>query len=967
MGDPFIGTTIDKYKIVEPLGRGATADVYKAYQPALDRYVAIKILHSFLATDKEFLRRFQNEAQAAANLRHPRVVQVYDFKAFDDQCYMVMELINGHTLEAQMRKLAASDEIMALDEAFRITRDIASVLSYAHSQGMIHRDVKPANVMINQKNQVILTDFGIAKLLNSTLHTATGSIVGTPYYMAPEQGLGGGGDARSDLYSLGVMLFEMVTGQLPYQAETAVGLLLKHISAPIPIPSQLNPSISPDIDRIIVKALAKNPDNRYQTAAALIEHLDLAENRIPIPDAALPTVSTSPPQPSTSSAVMTEADWMASPYTLSHGRVANNPMELPAVCDAEWDRAAEHFTRGYITRWLRDGINFLRAAHRHALADELEPIVTRAESIVKQVQTEDEIAQSAGLEELLEFLGAPSPILNVVPEEVNLPATGVGEVGRPVTLTITNRGRGYLSGSVVCRVPWLKTPSKRFGCTSGGRCRVTVKPDLSDLPSGRIRSKHALWIHSVGGDQSLAVQVDMLPAVLQVDTSTLDFGTVGQGENAQTMFTLRNSGRGYLEGKISCQVPWLTVSQEQLSLSPGDSTSVTVQSDSRSLPPGDINQSKALVVESTGGQATLDAHIRVLASNLIVEPTRLDLGTMDLVENKAETAILTVRNDGHGVLTGEITTGADWLDVEPTTFRCQAGEAQQLHLSTAQVKVGNHQLTLQVTSNTGTTEVPVLLRAHFSLAPEMVRIPSGGFLRGSSEENPIALTSEKPQRRIYLTVYWIGKYPMTNAQYAAFTEATGRHPPEHWHGDRPPRGEENHPVVNVSWWDAAAYCRWLAEITGEPYRLPTEAQWEKAARGTDGRMYPWGNKWDENKCNAKRRRCHRPKRGTTPVGAFSPAGDSPCGCADMAGNVMEWVSDWYKEDYYAISSISENPYGPASGAVKVLRGGSWSDGPAGVRATNRIYSSRKLTSPEIGFRCALVRKLADPSTTQPQE
>jgi serine/threonine-protein kinase len=249
----------------------------------------------------------------------------------------------------------------------------------------------------------------------------------------------------------------------------------------------------------------------------------------------------------------------------------------------------------------------------------------------------------------------------------------------------------------------------------------------------------------------------------------------------------------------------------------------------------------------------------------------------------------------------------------------------------------------------------------------MVRIPSSGFLRGSSEKDPIALTSEKPQRPIYLTVYWIGKYPVTNVQYTAFIEATERRPPEHWHGDRPPKGEENHPVVNVSWWDAAAYCRWLAEVTGEPYRLPTEAQWEKAARGTDGRIYPWGNEWDESKCNAKRKRGHRLKRGTTPVGAYSPAGDSPYGCADMAGNVMEWVSDWYKEDYYAISSISENPYGPASGAVKVLRGGSWSDGPAGVRAANRIYSSRKLTSPEIGFRCALVPKLADSSTTQPQE
>jgi iron(II)-dependent oxidoreductase len=222
-------------------------------------------------------------------------------------------------------------------------------------------------------------------------------------------------------------------------------------------------------------------------------------------------------------------------------------------------------------------------------------------------------------------------------------------------------------------------------------------------------------------------------------------------------------------------------------------------------------------------------------------------------------------------------------------------------------------------------------------------------LRGSDERDRAAAPGEKPQRQIYLSEYWIGKYLVTNAQYAVFVDAGGRKPPEHWIDGRPPEGQENHPVVNVSWWDAVSYCRWLAEMTDKPYRLPTEAQWEKGARGSDGRLYPWGSRWENGVCNAHEAR----QRGTTPVGTFSPAGDSPYGCADMAGNALEWVADWYKEDYYARSTVSHDPFGSASGAVKVLRGGSWSSTQRGVTCAARLGSSQTTTNLEIGFRCAM--------------
>jgi len=569
---------------------------------------------------------------------------------------------------------------------------------------------------------------------------------------------------------------------------------------------------------------------------------------------------------------------------------------------------------------------------------------------VRRIMDSDDIARNVGLEEFLESLGASPPTMDITPKRLDLPAVGVGENGQPATLTIVNKGRGYLFGRIVCRVPWLRARPERFGCTAEERCTVTVKTDLSGLPASRLQSPDGLQIRSVGGDQDVAVQVDIRPSVLQVDSSTLDFGTVGQGEAAQATFNLRNGGRGYLSGRVRCRVPWLTATPTQFKVPTGDSIQVAVSADSQALTPGDMTYDWSLMVESNGGHAVLGLKMQVLPPVLEVKPSHINLGTLDLAHPEAErSAILTVGNAGPGVLTGAAKVENDRLVIEPAAFRCRAGETQQLRLSTPQLKPGNLNQPVQIVSNAGVVEIPVLLRVRFSKEPEMVRIPAGGFLRGSQEGDRRAAASEKPQRQIALDEYWIGKHPVTNEQYAVFLMATGHQAPDGWEGNTPPTGKEKHPVVNVSWWNAVAYCRWLAELTDKPYRLPTEAQWEKAARGTDGRVYPWGNRWSSRKCNSE----EDDGAGTTAVGSHSPAGDSPYGCADMAGNVLEWTSDWYHEEYYALSAADRNPYGPSSGAVKVLRGGSWSADRWGVRCASRYQGNRKATSPEAGFRCAI--------------
>jgi formylglycine-generating enzyme required for sulfatase activity len=326
---------------------------------------------------------------------------------------------------------------------------------------------------------------------------------------------------------------------------------------------------------------------------------------------------------------------------------------------------------------------------------------------------------------------------------------------------------------------------------------------------------------------------------------------------------------------------------------------------------------------------------------------------------------------------GVVKTESDWLAVEPTAFRCATGQSQTVRATTQKLKTGDYRQTVHIISNAGDAGLPAHIQVIFSLEPETIVIPAGPFTRGSkgrepedilatptgtgddllsrmfrSEPKPNAKAippAEQPQREINLTAYAIGRYPVTNAEYAVFIANTNRRSPAHWIDGHMPPGLDNHPVVNVTWSDAATYCLWLSEVTGKTYRLPTEAQWEKAARGTDRRPFPWGGRWDKHRCNT----LETGLRSTTPIGLFSPGGDSPYDCADMAGNVWEWVLDWFSKDYYANSTVVENPLGPVNGAVKVMRGGSFNVDGWQARTSNRSYANRNLASAEVGFRVTL--------------
>lgn len=270
--EDLTGKQLGAYQIVAPLGEGGMAAVYKAYQPGMDRYVALKILPRHFASDPQFVARFEQEAKVLAQLQHPHILPVFDYGQVDGYTYIVMPFLQSGDLTDLLK-----GQPLSLAQTGRIISQIGDALDYAHSRGLVHRDVKPSNVLLDERGNCLLTDFGIAKIVEgSSKLTATGGIIGTPAYMSPEQGLAQKLDGRSDIYSLGIVLYELATGRVPYQAETPMAVVIKHMNDPLPPPRQVNPTLPETIERIIFKALAKQPENRYATAGEMVRALQAA-------------------------------------------------------------------------------------------------------------------------------------------------------------------------------------------------------------------------------------------------------------------------------------------------------------------------------------------------------------------------------------------------------------------------------------------------------------------------------------------------------------------------------------------------------------------------------------------------------------------------------------------------------------------------------------------------------------------
>ncbi len=283
---PFVvGEQVGVYRIVEQLGHGGMSTVYKAYHAALDRYVALKVLHPVFKGDQDFMARFQREARIVARLEHPHIVPVYDYSEHEGTPFLVMRYVEGRTLKAVLTEQGA----LPLERVGEILSPVCEALQYAHAHGVLHRDIKPSNILLSREGKVYVTDFGLAKMVQSGDSTISQDrMIGTPQYISPEQAKGEKLDHRTDLYSLGVILFEMVTGRVPYTADTPFAVVHDHIFSPLPLPSTLNPEVPAAVEQVVLKALAKVPDDRFADAEEFLNAVLHTVPRAGRPGTALP-------------------------------------------------------------------------------------------------------------------------------------------------------------------------------------------------------------------------------------------------------------------------------------------------------------------------------------------------------------------------------------------------------------------------------------------------------------------------------------------------------------------------------------------------------------------------------------------------------------------------------------------------------------------------------------------------------
>jgi branched-chain amino acid transport system substrate-binding protein len=328
--EDLIGRQFGHYQIVAPLGEGGMAAVYRAYQPSMERFVAVKVLPRHMASSEEFVSRFRREARLLAQLQHPHILPVFDYGEADGYPYIVMPFVQSGTLAGLLQSRRLS-----LQEVRRIMTQLGDALSYAHTRGMIHRDIKPSNVLIDERGNCLLTDFGLARMAESaTKITTSGTVMGTPAYMSPEQGAGSPVDHRTDIYSLGIIFYESVTGRVPFQAETPIAIVFKHIQDPLPSARKFNPNLPEAVELVLLKALAKSPEDRYQKAEEFVQAIQRAiPEDMAAEESALPTYLPAAPTIVTQSALPDEKTAFAEPKSAPAAQTVKASM--PEMLESE--------------------------------------------------------------------------------------------------------------------------------------------------------------------------------------------------------------------------------------------------------------------------------------------------------------------------------------------------------------------------------------------------------------------------------------------------------------------------------------------------------------------------------------------------------------------------------------------------------------------------------------------------------
>jgi formylglycine-generating enzyme required for sulfatase activity/outer membrane protein assembly factor BamD (BamD/ComL family) len=1044
------GQTLGQYRIMEKIGRGGMADVYKAFQPRLERYVAIKVLPPALARDETFLERFKREARAVASLRHPNILTIHDYGEQEGLTYLVMEYVEGGTLKQRL------GQPLDIQWAAEIIGRVGDALAYAHRRGVIHRDVKPANVLMQEEDWPLLTDFGLAKMVEQSVQLTKSGIVGTPEYMSPEQGQGLEIDERTDIYSLGIVLYEMVTGRKPFEADTPIAVLLKHVGAPLPLPRQVNPGIPEPIELVILKAMAKSPEDRFQRMGEMVRALEEAAAEI--------------------AAAAREAERRA--RAEEEEKLEGLYRQATAARqDGQWAEAIGLF--GDILR-LRPGYRDAKArlsAAQRALEEEKERR-EREEKLAALYGRAGEALEARQWAKATELLEEVLAIDAGYRDAASRLSTAREEIQREEQerrlAGLYERGLGHLEAQQWSQAVGCFEELERLepGYRDVAQRLATARAEIERLAEEERRRAEAEALYRQGRE---AVEAQQWSEAVEAFEQVL--GLVPGYEDAEALLAEARAERAKLEEERERQDKAQAAYEEGFEHFQAGRWGEAVKAFERALALVPNYEDAAERLEKARTEAAREQELGSLysralehfkgkqwaeAAELFRQLTAIEAEYKDVAErlaeaqrqvevaeftHQAETAfgseewertiewcdrILAL--DGRHRQARKLKTKAQkklaavapapavvpvavperapiwerlpkwgWAAVGGLVLLAVvggvllAGRGPTATSTPVPVAVGATTPTATVTptatpvppttyptytpvptdaptptptplppTDTPTpvpptptplppTDTPMPVAGQVWARPidgaEMVYVPAEEFWMGSEDEELARLTvapfDEQPVHLVYLDAFWIDKYEVTNAQYRKCVEAGACRAPMGALGHEPTYedpSKADHPVEFVSWYDAQGYCAWAGA------RLPTEAEWEKAARGTDFRTYPWGNEGLDCdhvqyfECGGQ----------SMPVGS-RPKGASPYGALDMAGNVQEWVADWYDDGYYG-RSLSRNPQGPDSGERKAVRGCSWRCSwdydRASLSSAARFAGEPASGSLRLGFRCA---------------
>ena len=839
--------SIPGYTIDEKIGTGGMAEVYLGHQISIDRPVAIKIMSPKLAVDESFAKRFIKEANVGA-LTHPNIITVYDAGRVDSYYYIVMEYIGGGDLAEKI-----SAQQLTFEQKIEIVKQIATALGYSYSKGFIHRDVKPENILFREDGTPVLADFGIAKAVTSATNiTSVGTIIGSPYYMSPEQTRGQEVDHRSDLYSLGVVLYELLTGTKPFDSDDNYAIGYKHVN-------ELPPPLPPQLARyqpVLEKVLAKDPNQRYQNSAEFIAAIDAVFGNFSAANSAI--------------------------GDNGQATVIQPAFNAQSSDDRYYPQAESQSAGARVYN--------RRKTDRHEASDSNGSKLMPLFAIIFTLLV---IGGGAGL-----YLYSPwSPVDSEVQDKSSAQTTQL-------------------------------SPEAESDSQDSGASGLATKTNSENLADSTIQDSSTTQLASTkqGDDDSLKQQL--------LEKERLEQIRIEQEKAEQQRRQQQAQQRQRNEEQRRRDEEQRQKNEEQRRLAQQKIEQQKLkQKQKEQEKQAKLAKIKGLL--SKGKSRTIQEKLlspkKDSAYYYYKQALKLDANNSSAksgIENIADLLEIEL-NQAFG---NEKYSYVEDKAIKLSKYPEFKEFAQQYLAKAKQMKAQHKPL--------NPNEIQDKLVGG-GKGPVLVKIPTGGFIMGDTQGTDTE-GDEKPIHDVTIgKSIAIGKYEITFDQYEIFARTTGRTiPADNGYG----RGLR--PVINVTWHDATAYAEWLSAQTGRKYRLPTEAEWEYAARANTQTDYFWGNSIGRKNANCYGCSGGFDNKKTAKVGSYQA---NAYGIHDMHGNVWEWVQDcWH--DRYDNAPSDGSAWEVAQCGGRVLRGGSWKTYPLFVRSSNRDWYESNRSSNQFGFR-----------------